>query len=125
MQKFLWIIFALFTNIQIYSEMQEELIVYFERSGGFTGIILSVELSSNEMSSEEQDSLLNLINTAHFFEYNNDDGIKRNVPDQFQYKLSIEKGEKHQSLIFSDQLMPEEFIPLVRYLTQKSIEANR
>ncbi len=99
---------------------QEPYYIWFERSGGFAGISTSVEIDSKTLSTEESEELKQLIDRSGFFAHHKNEGTPGNMPDQFQYKISIEcEGEK-LTLEFGESKVPESFRPLIDYLTQKA-----
>lgn len=104
--------------------VQEPFYIWFERSGGFAGITTSIEIDSKSLSSEEAEKLEQLIDDSGFFKEHKSDSPSGNMPDQFQYKISIEcEGEK-QTVEFGESTVPESFRPLINYLTQKARSAR-
>jgi hypothetical protein len=99
---------------------QEPYYIWFERSGGFAGITTSIEIDSKSLSSEDTENLRQLIDQSGFFVYHKTDSIPGNMPDQFQYKISIACDGIKQTVEFSDSTVPENFRPLLDYLTQKA-----
>ncbi len=106
--------------ISIDLAFQEPFYIWFERSGGFAGISTSIEIDSKSLSSEESEELKQLIDRSGFFKDYKNDSTPGNMPDQFQYKISIEcEGEK-QTVEFGESTVPESFRPLINYMTQKA-----
>ena len=99
--------------------------IYFERSGGFAGIQLKLELISNELPIEEKNKLIALIDSARFFEYNPENTEVGQHPDQFQYKISIETGDSARSVFLTGNQLPENWQPLIQYLDRKARIAPR
>jgi hypothetical protein len=96
---------------------QDDFKIRFERSGGFTGIATITEIDSKSLTTEEKENLKDLIDSSGFFEVRQIDSQAEQLPDQFQYKISIDYKDKNQTLEFTDATMPESFRPLVRQLT--------
>ena len=94
--------------------------IYFERTGGFTGITNEAEIHSDSLQQEECERLLNLINYSGFFETQKSYNIKGDMPDQFQYKITIEYNDKRQTLELGDAAIPESLRPLIQYLSRKA-----
>ena len=94
--------------------------IWFERSGGFTGISTSVEIDSKPLSIEEVDELKKLIEQSGFFDFNKNDTIPAELPDQFQYKITIEFESEKRTHQFSESAVPDNFRPLINYLTRKA-----
>jgi hypothetical protein len=99
--------------------MQDNFKLHFERSGGFAGIILSFELNSIDLSLEENNKLKALIDSAYFFDYSDVDS-KANLPDQFQYKISIESEERSHTVNIAENELTENWQPLIQYLNLKA-----
>lgn len=94
--------------------------IWFERSGGFTGIPTQVEVDSRSLSTEEAEKLWQLIEDSGFFEANKNDSIPEGLPDQFQYKITIEHGGNNLKVALSQASIPDNLHPLINYLTQKA-----
>ena len=98
--------------------VQEQFHIYFRRSGGFTGISTSVEIDSRELASGEAEELKLLIVHSGFFEAVTSANNFVNMPDQFQYNITIEHTGKRRTLEFSDGSAPDLFRPLINYLVR-------
>jgi len=99
--------------------IQEPFHIWFERTGGFAGMITMVEIDSKTLSVEEQEKVEEFIEKSGFFEFVSD-SLKTNHPDQFQYKITIEYKNDKKSLEFGESGMPNSLRPLVDYLNQKA-----
>ena len=98
--------------------VQEQFHIHFRRSGGFTGISTSVEIDSRELASGEAEELKLLIVRSGFFEAVTFHNKFVNMPDQFQYHITIEHTGKRRTLEFSDGSAPDLFRPLINYLVR-------
>jgi hypothetical protein len=85
--------------------------IWFERSGGFTGISNSVEIDSKSLSAEEAKKLGQLVDQSGFFEVHKIDSATEELPDQFQYKITIEYEDNRHTLTFAEATVPESFRP--------------
>lgn len=94
--------------------------IYFERSGGVTGITSKVEINSKTLPGEESQKLKELIESSGIFEFQKKDTLAKNIPDQFQYELTITYKGKRQSLILNESEVPDSLRPLINYLTRKA-----
>ena len=94
--------------------------IWFERSGGFAGISTSVEIDSESLSANEVEELRQLIDQSCFFEFTKNDTIPAELPDQFQYKITIRYEGEKRTVELNDSAIPESFRPLINYLTQKA-----
>lgn len=100
--------------------IQDPFYIWFEKSGGFAGITTSVEIDSELLPSGELEELKQLIDQSGFFEWNKIDSIPVAMPDQFQYIITIEHEGEKRTAEFSDLTVPDNFRPLINYLTQKA-----
>jgi hypothetical protein len=94
--------------------------IYFERSGGFTGIPVKVEVDSNDLPPDERDDLHRMIAESKFFELEQSKEQANAMPDSFQYTLIIEGNERKRKMNLSEQEIPDELRILLRYLTTKA-----
>ena len=100
--------------------IQGSFYIWYERSGGFTGISSSVEIDSKLLSPDESEELKQLIDQSDFFNWSKNDTIPVEMPDQFQYTITIEHQGEKRTLEFSDITMPDNMRPLIYYLSQKA-----
>lgn len=99
---------------------QEHFHIWFERSGGFTGMTTKVEVDSDTLSSEEVENVCGLIEAADYFNIQNSDNSASGLPDQFQYKITIEYKRNKRTLELGESDISEKLRPLVNYLTRKA-----
>jgi hypothetical protein len=97
----------------------------YERSGGFAGISTSVEIDSKTLSDEEQKMVRVLIDQSGFFDFNEIAWPKSEIPDRFQYKITIAYKDKKETLEFSEPSIPDSFGELINYLTLKARNKRR
>jgi len=98
--------------------MNDDFHIDFQRSGGFTGRLNSVQLSSKELDPELVTELGLLIERSGFFEALVMENKFLNLPDQFSYQMTIEYMGKKRTLEVTDSSMPELFRPLVNCLVR-------
>ena len=113
---------AVFWLVLVYNMLatQEFFLIHFQRTGGFAGITTVIEVDSKTLGHEEIDKVNQLIDQANFFAYQKSDSLKKNVPDQFQYVIAIESHNAKKTIEFTDSTVPDNFQPLINYLTQKA-----
>lgn len=90
--------------------------IYFERSGGFMGTLISRTIDTEALADEDAHNLMELFKGAQLFD------LTESAPsmpgaDQFQYKLVIEDAQRKYTLETSDTAAPEGIKPLLRRLT--------
>lgn len=97
---------------------QEHFNIWFERSGGFTGIPVKVEINSDTLSAEDQVKLRQLIDESNFLDIQDIDSLPKDLPDQFYYQLTIESSGKKRSAGFTDMNVPDDLRQLINYLVR-------
>jgi len=95
--------------------------VQFQRTGGFGGIRLSVVLDTDEILIEEATQLRRLVLKSSFFDHSGA-GLRSAspMPDQFQYWISVEEGDKKKEITIYETAMPKRLRPLVDHLLEQS-----
>lgn len=91
--------------------------INFERTGGFMGMHLALEVTTETMTPAEADELEMLVESARFFDLPailepGTEGV-----DQFQYKVTVERGNQFHTVETSDSATPEDLQPLIERLT--------
>jgi hypothetical protein len=99
--------------------MKNSITIYFEQTGGFTGMTISVVLKDDMLSRNEYEQVHILIEQANFFELSTDpEGHP--LPDQLLYRISVETTtQKHTISIYENQVT-QELQPLIRFLKGKA-----
>lgn len=89
--------------------------VSFERSGGFTGISITVTLDSASLSADEATHLHHLVDAADFF--NLPTAIAGSAqPDRFQYRVSIQEHNQQHTVTVKESAIPDTLKPLLDWL---------
>lgn len=88
----------------------------FERSSGLVGRRIRYSVDLHDLSADEAQNLQKLIDEANFFDLP-EDLHGSATPDEFQYQLSIQDGDKRHTVNASDTTMPRSLVPLVKELT--------
>lgn len=94
--------------------------ILFERSGGFAGMLVRASIDTASLSKEEADKLEKLVAEAGFFDLPVQLASPSPGADQFQYKVSIEEGDRRHTVETSDQAAPDSLRPLLRELTVRA-----
>lgn len=94
--------------------------IQFERSGGFAGMLVRANLDTAFLSPEEADKLQKMVEEASFFELPGQLSSPSPGADQFQYKVSVEEGDRRHTVETSDQAAPDSLRPLLRELTVRA-----
>jgi hypothetical protein len=106
--------------------------IYFERSGGFAGMLSSTTVDTQDLPSKEADEIKNLVEKAHFFELPSklsqpSSKTTKGAADYFVYKITIQnnnnnnnnnQSKKEHSVECNDLNMQPTFRPLIDFLTK-------
>jgi emfourin len=96
--------------------------IYFERSGGFTGIPISFTIDTAFLPSKEARIIQNLVEDSHFFELPPvpNKTTKGGAADYFQYQITIENGTRKHTVKSDDISIDPKLKPLVNLLVKNS-----
>lgn len=96
------------------------MIVQFTRTGGIAGITLMVTLDSRQLPQAEADRLCRLVASAAFFEQ--PESLKSAAPgaDRFQYRVTVEEGDRKKRVETDESSCPGTFRPLLDYLVHSA-----
>jgi len=92
--------------------------IYFERSGGFTGILRSLSVDTSSLPSDQAGQIQNMVEKANFFNLSPaQPQSKPGSADYFTYKITVEAedGRTH-SVECTDIAMQPSIKPLIDFL---------
>ena len=95
------------------------MVIHFERSGGFTGIVMKAHIDIDSLPPEEAKELTALVEHSGIKDFRSE-RKESNASDQFCYSLTLETESEKQSLLFSDRQVTGEIKPLIDYLNRKA-----
>ena len=90
--------------------------IYFERSGGFMGILLKTSVDTADLATEEAQEIEQALDAAEFFDLPSNLDVQSEA-DRLIYKLSVVTIDREHTALFTDESAPEELRPLLRQLT--------
>ncbi len=99
--------------------------VEFARTGGVAGIRLTATLDTEMLPPEEADHLAHLIAAASFFDQPSSRRSPTQGPDRFQYRVTIEDGDRVKRVEMDEASTPKTFQPLLDYLIDRARGAQR
>jgi hypothetical protein len=103
----------------------DELHVSFTRSGGiFAGNRLALELDEAELSPDEAAALSDLAQSGEL-ERDLDASQSSVTADEYQYDLTLRRGESERALRFTESSVPPALAPLVRLLERRAEDEAR
>ncbi len=92
--------------------------IEFERSGGFAGLSLQLQVNTASLPEEEGRELLEMVNQSGFFTFPKQGGTSDSGADQFNYKLTVDTGERKHTMEMTDASAPATLQPLLKRLTR-------
>lgn len=95
---------------------RDTMTITFERSGGFAGLARSVTVSSDSLSNQDAAELRRLIDEARLFDLPEHAGEGEPVPDDFNYVISVDEGERSTVVRTGDANAPPQLRPLLDWL---------
>lgn len=99
--------------------MNNILTIYFEQSGGFMGLTISIELNDEILSKDENEHVHILIKQANFFEIQTVT-TGHPLPDQLIYRITVETATRHHTLTVYEHQVSTELQPLIKFLSRKA-----
>jgi hypothetical protein len=90
--------------------------IYFERTGGFAGMVMTFTVDTASLPLDEAHDLTQMVDTAGFFDLPAE--IAKPVPgaDRFHYQLTVEAAERQHTVEMGEAAVPETLQPLLRRL---------
>ena len=91
--------------------------VVFERSGGFSGLLVTISVDTTKLTVEQAEQLHRLVESAHFF------SLPAHLPapaqpDRFQYQVTVETDGRQHTVTISEAAVPETLRPLISWLME-------
>jgi hypothetical protein len=95
--------------------------VYFESSGGFTGMDNSTVIDTELTNSEDAQQLRKLVMNSNFFDLPSESSRpKPGSADYIAYKITVESEGQSHTVRTNDISMPPKLSTLIRFLQSKS-----
>ena len=100
--------------------------IHLERSGGFAGMTNSATVDTQALAPKDAKELQNLIQKSKLFERSGKSAqqpgrnaiTKKGAADYFTYKITIQNGDKEQSMECNDVDMQSDVKGLVDFVTK-------
>ena len=99
--------------------------VEFARTGGVAGIRLTATLDTEMLPPEEADHLRHLIAAASFFDQPSSRRSPTQGPDRFQYRVTIEDGDRIKTVEVDESSVSGPLQPLLDYLVDSARTPQR
>ena len=88
--------------------------ISFERTGGFAGIRVGCEINTDNLTTEAASEVAAFVDASNFFDL--PEVPPSGGPDQFQFKISIEKDGRTRTIESGERGMPASLSPLIKWL---------
>ena len=92
--------------------------IKFERTGGFAGMTIARDLKMDDLSEEQADTLLELLDDLDFEELPEQMTGKEAMPDQFTYRITVETRRGEHTVVTGDASAPEKMQELLQLLNR-------
>ena len=100
------------------SEIDYPMKITFRQSGGYAGLTKGCEINTERLSPEEAQELKSLVTQSGILEAQSKQSP--NVADVYNYLIIIETRDKTHQVSFDELSLPEEVIPLIDFLKDRS-----
>jgi hypothetical protein len=91
--------------------------ILYERSGGFTGISVKLNLDTDALPPETASGILEALSAARFFDLPENLPESTHPTDQFVYHLMVADGDHQHAVEMDDSSVPASLRPILRQLT--------
>jgi hypothetical protein len=92
--------------------------IRFERTGGFAGMTITRDLTLDDLSEEQAETLLELLDDLDFEELPEQMTDMEAMPDQFTYTITVETRRGEHTVITGDASAPEKMQELLQLLNR-------
>ncbi len=92
--------------------------MYFERSGGFAGLKISIDIKTDELVQDEREKLDLLIQESEILNFKPKEEDRVKFPDQFEYLFRISGEGINVHITLDHGNIPDSFKSLIEYLME-------
>ena len=92
--------------------------IRFERTGGFAGMTIARDLKLEDLSEEQAETLLELLDDLDFEELPEQMTDMERMPDQFTYTITVETRRGEHTVTTGDASAPEKMQELLQLLNR-------
>jgi hypothetical protein len=92
--------------------------IRFERTGGFAGMTIARDLKLEDLSEEQAETLLELLDDLDFEELPEQMTDMERMPDQFTYTITVETRRGEHTVTTGDDSAPEKMQELLQLLNR-------
>lgn len=95
--------------------------IRYERSGGLANIGLKYEVDSEKLPGDKAEQMKRLIEEARLFDQPAK-SASMNVPDEFQYEMTVEDGGRMHTIQTTDTTASSELLTLFDWLNGEALD---
>jgi len=100
--------------------------IHFERSGGFAGMTMNVDIDAGSLSDMEREALVTHLSNAEFFALPSTIADPSTTgADRYNYRITIESNEQTHTVECTDGSAPASLAPLLDWLNGAARQAQR
>lgn len=100
--------------------------IHFERSGGFAGMTMNVDIDPHALSSTEREVLMTHVSNAEFFALPTAIVDPSSTgADRYNYRITIESSDRTHTVECTDGSAPASLTPLLEWLNDSARRAPR
>jgi glutamate mutase epsilon subunit len=92
--------------------------IKFERTGGFAGMRIATDLKFDDLSDEQAESVVKLLDDLDFAELPEQIIDKDAIPDEFTYTITVETQKWEHTVVTRDSSASEKMQELLRLLNR-------
>ena len=92
--------------------------IRFERTGGFAGMTIARDLKLEDLSEEQAETLLELLDDLDFEELPEQMSDRERMPDQFTYIITVETRRGEHTVTTGDASASEKMQELLQLLNR-------
>lgn len=92
--------------------------IKFERTGGFAGLRIAADIEPNQLSDEQSQALLDVLDALDFPELPEQLMSDSPIPDEFTYTITVEAEDWKHTVVTGDSSAPEKMQELLQMLNR-------
>ena len=99
--------------------------IKFERIGGFAGMRIATEIEKNDLSKEQSQALLDILDALDFPALPEHMMSDSSMPDEFTYVITVEADDWKHTVVTGDSSAPEKMQELLQMLNRIARKRSR
>ncbi len=100
-----------------------DMIIEFERTGGFAGLTLKKVIDLDKLPPEDANKLYQLVEASDFFKLPETIAAPRPSVDRFHYTVTVDESGKKHTVDVDEAAVPPTLKPLIQWLTTAALKS--